>query len=250
MATRAELRTALRRRLEDAGGSPLWDDAILNDALAGAIGRYGGALPEGGGGDGERDGRGDERGGGDGRDRGRADRPGAGRDRRDRGADGRGGGTGAGTAPGAAGLEQAWRWWNGELRLQRPAAATGTWRIEYRGPRSAPADDVSAVDVTAGDEEIVLTLAAAIALRRRAVEDGKRGAYGRGDSPALALAERAGDRGGAADGPAAAAGDGWLGGVGVRGRELGVEECSVLSAEWGDATWRVHRRVGLLTPDP
>ncbi len=37
MATRAELRTALRRRLEDAGASPLWDDATLDDALVGAL---------------------------------------------------------------------------------------------------------------------------------------------------------------------------------------------------------------------
>src|SRR5688500_16906608 len=49
------------------------------------------ALPEGGGGDGERDGRGDERGGGDGRARGGTDRAGAGRGGRDRAADGRGG---------------------------------------------------------------------------------------------------------------------------------------------------------------
>jgi hypothetical protein len=190
MTTRAELRTSLRRRLEDTGGSPLWDDAMLNEALAGAIGRYGGRFPKEAvatanvtagatsvavattGIEGGRIARVlDETGAIVGR---MGEAPGP-----------------VGTAPGAAGLEQAWRWWNGELRLQRPAAATGTWRIEYRGPRSVPADDVSAVDVASGDEEIVLTLAAATALRRRAVEDGKRGAYGRGESPVAALAERA-----------------------------------------------------------
>src|SRR5918992_2576537 len=51
-----------------------------------------GALPEGGGRDRQRDGRGDERAGGDGRDRGRADRAGAGRDGGAGAADGRGGG--------------------------------------------------------------------------------------------------------------------------------------------------------------
>ena len=190
MPTRAELRTALRRRLEDAGASPLWDDATLNDALAGAIGRYGARFPKDAvatvnvtagatsvpvataGIDGERIARVLDEAGAIVPRMGEAPGP-------------------SGSGAGAAGLEQAWRWWNGELRLQRPAAATGTWRIEYRGPRGVPADDVSAVDVAAGDEEIMLALAAAIALRRRAVEDGKRGAYSRGAPPILELAERA-----------------------------------------------------------
>ena len=190
MVTRAELRTALRRRLEDTSGTPLWDDAMLNDALAGAIGRYGARFPPEAvatanvtagatsvpvvtaGIAGERIARVLDETGAIVPRMGEAAGP-------------------VGSAPGAAGLEQAWRWWDGELRLQRPAAATGTWRIEYRGQRSVPSDDGSAVDVLPGDEEIVLTLAAAVALRRRAVEDGKRGAYGRGNSPALALAERA-----------------------------------------------------------
>jgi hypothetical protein len=195
MPTRAELRTALRRRLEDAGASPLWDDATLNDAVEGAIRRYGARFPREtvatidvtagatsvpvttAGIEGERIARVlDEAG---------AIVPRLGE------APGPESAAGGGNAAGAAGLGQAWRWWSGELRLQRPAAVSGIWRIEYRGPRTIPADDVSAVDVATGDEEIVLVLAAAIALRRRAVEDGKRGTYGRGPSPALALAERA-----------------------------------------------------------
>src|SRR5688500_1883089 len=85
------LRPLVRRTYGDASGTA--------DRAAAAVGGYGreptlgrrdvergpgrgdravrGALSEGGGGDGERDGRGDERGGGDGRDRGRADRAGA-----------------------------------------------------------------------------------------------------------------------------------------------------------------------------
>jgi hypothetical protein len=190
MPTRAELRTVLRRRLEDTSGSPLWDDATLNDVLAGAIGRYGArfapeavatanvtigatSVPVGVAGIvGERIARVLDETGAVVPRMGEAPGP-------------------VGAAPGVVELEQAWRWWDGELRLQRPAVATGAWRIEYRGGRSAPTDDLSPVDVLPGDEEIVLTLAAAIALRRRAVEDGKRGAYGRGNSPALALAERA-----------------------------------------------------------
>ena len=46
MTTRAELRTALRQRLEDTGAGPLWDDATLNDALAAAIRAYGTRFPK------------------------------------------------------------------------------------------------------------------------------------------------------------------------------------------------------------
>lgn len=45
MTTRLELRTSLRRRFEDTGAAPLWDDAMLNDALAAAIRRYGARFP-------------------------------------------------------------------------------------------------------------------------------------------------------------------------------------------------------------
>ena len=46
MTTRAELRTAVRQRLEDSGAGPLWDDAALNDALAGALRAYGARVPK------------------------------------------------------------------------------------------------------------------------------------------------------------------------------------------------------------
>ena len=46
MTTRAELRAALRRRLEDAGAAPLWDDATLDEALAGAVRAYGARFPK------------------------------------------------------------------------------------------------------------------------------------------------------------------------------------------------------------
>ena len=139
--TRAELRTALRRRLEDAGAAPLWDDATLDDALAGAIRVYGARFPK------EAvvtvavaagatavpvaaaaidparivrvvDGAG-------------APVP--------READG---GDAAG-APAAAG--QGWRWWDGTLLLRRPAAA-GTWRIELLAAREPPATDAAAAE--------------------------------------------------------------------------------------------------------
>lgn len=168
MATRGELRGAVRARLEDAGGSPLWDDATLNGLLADALRRYGLRRPA------ERaiavavaDGA-----------RTVALTPPAPGDRvtrvldadgapvpRERGGldDGRGG-------P----VRQGWRPWNGELLLSAPASG-GTWRVELLGERQTPVDDVAAVDLDPGDEEIVVLLAAAGALRRRAVEDAKRG---------------------------------------------------------------------------
>ena len=45
MTTRAELRAALRVRLEDGGATPLWDDTTLDETLAAAIRAYGVAVP-------------------------------------------------------------------------------------------------------------------------------------------------------------------------------------------------------------
>ena len=75
-------------------------------------------------------------------------------------------------ARGASG--QAWRWWNGALLLAVPAVG-GDWRVEYRGARELPDDDADALDIVPGDEEIVTLMTCAAALRRRAIEDGKRG---------------------------------------------------------------------------
>lgn len=166
MTTRAELRGAIRRRLEDTGGAPLWDDATLNDLIADAVRRYGQRRP--------------------------AERslvvavsdgartvnvtpftPGS-RVVRLLDADG-------GVVPreqallsdGAA-LCQGWRWWNGQLLLSLPASA-GSWRIDLLDRRAVPTDDVTALDLESGDEEIMILLSVAAALRRRAVEDAKRG---------------------------------------------------------------------------
>ena len=167
MTTRATLRTALRGRLEDLGAGPLWDDALLNEAIAAAIRHYGQRLP--------------------------AHRtlsltlaagardavlptdveddrivavvdPSGGRVPRHRAV------AGDDTPPAA----QAWRAWGGLLALDLPSAA-GAWRVEYRAARAIPADDAVGVDVVAGDEEIVLDLAAAVALDQRVVADAKRG---------------------------------------------------------------------------
>ena len=167
MTTRLELRTAVRRRLEDTGATPLWDDAALNDFLAEAVRRYGTRVPA------ERvvsvavsgsatsvpvtpalqaqqvirvldpDGQAVPR-------------------------------QASSTADGFGAPGQAWRWWGGTLRFAA-LPVSGNWTVEYLDGRSLPADDVTAVEIVPGDEEIVVLMACAMALRRRAVEDGKRG---------------------------------------------------------------------------
>ena len=171
MTTRAELRTALRLRLEDSGGSPLWDDATLNDTLAAAIRAYGVVFP---------------------RQVTTGVAVAAGQTRIAAGAtidperiarvtDAAGiwvaPWPAAEEVPGARPAGQAWRWWSGDLILAEPAAASGVgiWTVEHLTGRTPPAADGEAVDVLPGDEEIVLVLALAAALARRAVEDAKRG---------------------------------------------------------------------------
>ena len=177
MTTRAELRTALRARLEDSGGSPLWDDVTLNEMLAAAVRAYGTAFPRQ-------------------VTTGVTVPAGATRivtgttidpERIARVTDA----AGIWVAPWPAEAEcpheigQAWRWWSGDLILAEPAAASGAgiWMIEHLVGRTPPATDGEAVDVIPGDEEIVLGYAAAAALARRATEDAKRG-----------IASNAGDR--------------------------------------------------------
>jgi hypothetical protein len=183
MTTRAELRASVRQRLEDAGATPLWEDAALNDALAGAVRAYGARFPA------EETTAVEVVAGATrvpvaGIEAGRVVRvldPAGGFVPRQADA--------AGDGAGALPVAQAWRWWDGELVLDRPAAA-GSWRIEHLKARTPPGDDVAAVDVGAGDEEIVVALAAATALRRRAAEDAKRGMHS-GGIAALAEALRA-----------------------------------------------------------
>lgn len=172
MTTRLDLRTAVRRRLEDTGAGPLWDDAALNDFLAEAMRRYGARFPK------ELSTTVSVAAG----TTSAAVVPALAAAQVVRVFDG----TGAlvprqqAIEPNGAGLAgvvtaQAWRWWGSSLVLAQPAAATGTWQIDYRGGRSLPGDDATAVDLIDGDEDIVVLLAAATALRRRAIEDGKRG---------------------------------------------------------------------------
>ena len=174
MTTRAQLRTTIRERLEDTTAAPLWSDAALDEYLAGAMHAYGVRFPT------------------------RATtatdpiangatsvtlpaavaesaivavRDAHGRDVPRTSAR-------SGPAPlDATGLIQAWSVWGGTLRLQRPAGGDeiGAWTIDYLAGRALVADDLTPQPIVAGDEPIVVALAAAHALERRAVEDAKRG---------------------------------------------------------------------------
>lgn len=173
MTTKAELRELVRRRLEDTSlTAPLWDDETLDDALADGLARYGALVPL---------------------------------EMRSTVAvsDGDEEITVAGLVAGewivdvrdpAGRPVEAWRWWAGAIRLARSATG-GDWTVDWRAPRLLPAADGDAMPVRAGDEGAVSLIAAASALRRRAVEEAKRGGRGTDALPALALEwERSGER--------------------------------------------------------
>jgi hypothetical protein len=46
VTTRAALRSLIRQELNDAGGTPLWTDSLLNEWIAEAVRQYGRALPK------------------------------------------------------------------------------------------------------------------------------------------------------------------------------------------------------------
>jgi hypothetical protein len=169
MTTRADLRASLRVRLEDPTPAPLWIDAVLHDFLREAIHRYSARFPRqqtetvvatGGelllplsGPTSERD-------------IARVHLP---------------NGT---VLPHAVTGDptHGWEFWNGALVLNFPAP-DGNWRIDYLALRELPDDDVTPIDLPAGDEEIIVLMAASGALLRRSVEVGKRGM----DTSSLAL---------------------------------------------------------------
>lgn len=179
MTTRADLRAEVRRRLEDVGVTPLWDDATLNGMLADAIRAIGSRFPE---------------------ERtlsvmvaegatsvslasAVAERTVA------RVVDPTGEAVPRARGPvGTGAAAQEWWSWAGEVWLAQPATG-GTWAIHYLGGRTAPVDDVSALDLEPEEEGIAVALACAAVLRRRAVEDAKRG-IGRGGDPVARLAEQ------------------------------------------------------------
>lgn len=76
------------------------------------------------------------------------------------------------------GIAQGWSAWGSTLSLRRVAAGAdelGTWSIDYLAGRELTGSDLDPQPVVAGDEPVLVALAAAMALDRRAVESGKRG---------------------------------------------------------------------------
>ena len=185
MTTRLQLETTIREYLEDTAIAPLWSDSALNEFLTEAIRIYGASFPRqvtatadpiaagaisvalpaavvATGIVAVRDARG--------RDVPRvAQRPGP-------------------AAIDASSLIQAWSVWAGTLRLQRPAGGdeVGSWAIDFLAGRELVGDDVSQQPIEPGDEPIVVALAAAQAMKRRLVEDAKRGAPLAGPAAAVA----------------------------------------------------------------
>jgi hypothetical protein len=171
MTTRLVLRMALRRKLEDTGVSPLWDDVLLNEALWNSLVRFGARVPL------------------------EATAsvaisasatsvvvsPMLRRERVLRVIDARGELVSEAITfgPSDPGEARAWRWWNGSLLLTRPLGVAESWTVEYRATRSMPGDDVSAVQIEAEDEPILIAMAAEVVLRRRAVEEMKRNGVAR-----------------------------------------------------------------------
>ena len=166
MTTRLDLRLALRRKLEDTGVNPLWDDALLNDTLWNSLVRLGVRIPL------------------------EASvsvpispattsiavSPSIRKERLLRVIDARGELVPEAIAfgPGGPGEARAWRWFNGALLLTRPLGTAETWSIEYRAVRSMPADDVTPVQIEPDDEPILIAMAAETVLRRYATEQMKR----------------------------------------------------------------------------
>ena len=172
MTTRLELRVILRRRLSDTNTNPLWDDDFLNDAITEGIRRYSRPVPRQAVAAlyvvaGTRD----------------IELPSMINAMRvvhvfdDRGVPWRRWEERSDPPPsptGFAELPAVWRAWGTSVILGTPAARTGTWRLEYYANRLEPIDDLLDLDISPGDEDLVLALAFAVALHRRAVAEGKR----------------------------------------------------------------------------
>jgi hypothetical protein len=189
MPTRLELRTAIRRRLADTAVDPLWDDALLNDAIAEGIRRYSTRVPRqmstmlavtvG--------------------DRELTIPPTVNAMRVVRLFDDRGemwqrwhGGAPFPPVPELrTGGELVWRAWADAIYLDTPAPRSGFWRCEHLENRVVPTNDTAQLDIQPGDDDLIIALAVAVALDRRAIADGKRYTGKAGVHPLAAAARTA-----------------------------------------------------------
>jgi hypothetical protein len=89
-------------------------------------------------------------------------------------------------------IQQAWRVWANTVRLARAVAApeAGLWSLDHLAPRVLPAADGDQMPIEPGDESVVVELTLARVYERRSFEDYKRGADG---SQGGALAQKARD---------------------------------------------------------
>ena len=187
MTTRLDLRLILRRRLSDTNTHPLWDDDFLNDAITEGIRRYSTSVP---------------------RQAVIAPHVLAGAREielpptvnamrvvhvfDDRGIPWRRWEEQRDPPPSPTGFAEVpavWRAWATSVILGTPAPRSGTWRLEYYANRLEPIDDYLDLDISPGDEDLVLALTFAVALSRRAVAEGKR-YNGRGGVHPIAAAAR------------------------------------------------------------
>ncbi len=186
MSNRLELRLIVRRRLSDTGTNPLWEEDFLNDAITEAIRRYSTPVPR----------------------QAVAAIPVVAGDRElampptvnamrvvhvfdDRGAPWRRWEQSSDPPPAPTGYAEnpaIWRAWGTTIILGTPAPRTGLWRLEHYANRAEPVDDGMALDISPGDEDLVLALAVAVALHRRAVAEGKRYSGRSGVHPIAAAA--------------------------------------------------------------
>ncbi len=172
MTTRLDLRMILRRRLSDTGVSPLWEEEFINDAITEAMRRYSTSVPRQavaaiGVLQGDRE----------------LEMPESVNAMRvvhvfdDGGVPWRRWEEIAAppAAPhGYATADATWRAWGTTVILGTPAPRSGLWRIEHYTNRDDPFDDVTELDISPGDDDVVLALAFSVALHRRAVAEGKR----------------------------------------------------------------------------
>lgn len=189
MTTRPQIRTMLRNRLEDSGPDPLWSDDVLNDAIAESVRRYSTNIPRqevaalavmAG-------------------DREVEVPPGVNALRVARVFDDRGTPwlrwEGYGDPPpvpmGPASGSMTWRVWANMIILGAAAPRTALWRVEHLVHRNTPADDATPLDIQPNDEDIIVALALAVALSRRAISEGKRYTGKAGVHPLAAAARSA-----------------------------------------------------------
>lgn len=176
MTTRVQLRTAVRKRLEDNfGANHLWDDAELDEHLRFAVRQYGtgnpielstslavttstatytlpAAIP---------DGRDlvhvlDETGRAIEKDNAPAPT--------------------LSESPLGALVARTWRVWAQQLVFNQRPPASASYTLLYRTTRQLIEDDVTAQPIPSGEEPIIIQLAAAAAVMTRAIAEEKRGA--------------------------------------------------------------------------